>query len=77
MRSASIVLLRTQSDARLYRITVSSLLAGGFNRFAALEPGANKVGGPEDTAALEAHLAPSVTGAPLVPPPTNRIAVAP
>ena len=63
--------------ARLYRITVSSLLAGGFNRFAALEPGANKVGGPEDTAALEAHLAPSLSGDPLVPPATDRISVAP
>ena len=63
--------------ARLYRITVSSLLAGGFNRFAALGPGANKVGGPEDTAALEAHLAPSLSGEPLVPPATDRISVAP
>jgi 5'-nucleotidase len=62
---------------RLYRITVSSLLAGGFNRFEALESGAYRAGGPDDTAALEAHLAPSLAGEPLVPPPTDRIAVAP
>jgi 5'-nucleotidase len=62
---------------RLYRITVSSRLAEGFNRFDALAPGASKVGGPDEAAALEAYLAPSVTGDPLVPPVRNRIVVAP
>ena len=62
---------------RLYRITVSSRLAQGFNRFDALKPGASQVGGPDETAALEAYLAPSLTGDPIVPPVRNRIAVAP
>ncbi len=62
---------------RYYRVTVSSRLADGFNRFDTLEHGFDKVGGPDETAALEAHLAPSLTGDPIVPPPRNRIAVAP
>ncbi len=62
---------------RLYRITVSSRLAEGFNRFDALAPGASKVGGPDETAALETYLAPSLTGDPIVPPVRNRIVVAP
>jgi 5'-nucleotidase len=62
---------------RLYRITVSSRLAEGFNRFDALAAGANKVGGPDETAALETYLAPSLAGDPIVPPARNRIAVAP
>ena len=56
-----------------YRVTVSSLLAGGFNRFDALDSGTGLVGGVEDTEALEAHLAPSLSGAPMVPPVTDRI----
>jgi hypothetical protein len=62
---------------RLYRITVSSRLAEGFNRFDALAPGASKVGGPDEAAALETYLAPSLTGDPIVPPVRNRIVVAP
>jgi 5'-nucleotidase len=60
-----------------YRITVSSLLASGFNRFSVLSDGTRLAGGPADTAALDAYLAPSLTGDPVVPPPTDRIAVAP
>jgi 5'-nucleotidase len=63
--------------ARLYRITVSSRLAQGFNAFDTLAHGAGKVGGPDETAALEAYLAPSVSGDPIVPPVRNRITVAP
>jgi 5'-nucleotidase len=62
---------------RAYRVTVSSLLAGGYNRFDTLQAGTGRSGGPEDTAAIEAHLAPSLGGAPLVPPATDRIALAP
>jgi 5'-nucleotidase len=62
---------------RLYRITVSSRLAEGYNRFDALAPGAGKVGGPDETAALEMHLAPSVTGDAIFPPVRDRITVAP
>ena len=61
----------------LYRVTVSSLLAGGFNRFRALAGATARGDGPGDTAALEAYLAPSLTGAPLTPPATDRISVAP
>jgi 5'-nucleotidase len=60
-----------------YRVAVSSMLAGGFNRFDTLLRGTQRTGGPADTAALEAHLAPSLTGAPRVPPATDRIAVVP
>jgi 5'-nucleotidase len=62
---------------RGYRVTVSSMLAGGFNRFETLLAGRERAGGPEDTAALEAHLAPSLTGAPVAPPETVRIDVVP
>jgi 5'-nucleotidase len=62
---------------RPYRITVSSRLADGFNRFDALVAGRDRIGGPDETAALEAYLAPSLTGAPVVPPARNRITVAP
>jgi len=62
---------------RLYRITVSSKLVVRPGRFGPLEHGAQQIGGPEDTAALEAYLAPSLTGAPLVVPATDRISVAP
>ena len=62
---------------RRYRVTVSSMLAGGFNRFETLLAGAERTGGPDDTAAIETHLAPTLTGEPLVPPQTDRISVAP
>jgi 5'-nucleotidase len=60
-----------------YRITVSSLLASGFNRFPALLGGRQLADGVADTASLEAHLAPSLSGDPIVPPALDRIAVAP
>jgi 5'-nucleotidase len=59
-------------DAR-YRVAVSSLLAGGFNRFDVLGAGTGRGDGPPDTDALEAYLAPSLTGDPIVPPETTRI----
>jgi 5'-nucleotidase len=62
---------------RRYRVTVSSMLAGGFNRFETLVAGRERAGGPDDTEALEAHLSPSLTGAPVVPPETVRIDVVP
>jgi 5'-nucleotidase len=62
---------------RGYRVTVSSMLAGGFNRFETLLAGADRTDGPDDTAAIETHLAPTLTGEPLVPPETDRISVAP
>jgi 5'-nucleotidase len=63
--------------SRRYRVAVSSLLAGGFNRFDAAQAGVDRADGPLDTAAMEAHLAPSLGGEPLVPPATDRIARVP
>jgi 5'-nucleotidase len=60
-----------------YRVTVSSLLAGGFNDFAALEGGTERADGPAETAAVEAYLAPSLGDEPLWPPATDRIEVGP
>jgi 5'-nucleotidase len=60
-----------------YRVTVSSLLAGGFNDFAALEGGTERADGPAEMAAVEAYMAPSLGGEPLAPPATDRIAVVP
>ena len=62
---------------RVYRITVSSRLADGYSSFGTLAIGGDRVGGPDETAALEAYLAPSLTGDPIVPPVRNRITVAP
>jgi 5'-nucleotidase len=62
---------------RRYRVAVSSMLASGFNRFETLQAGIDRADGPEDTAALETYLAPTLTGAPLVPPQTVRIDVVP
>jgi 5'-nucleotidase len=62
---------------RPYRVAVSSLLAGGFNSFDAAQAGVDRADGPQDTAAMETHLAPSLTGEPLVPPATDRIARVP
>ena len=58
---------------RAYRVAVSSLSAGGFNSFDALAAGSDRADGPADTAAMEAHLAPSLSGEPRVPPATDRI----
>jgi 5'-nucleotidase len=60
-----------------YRVVTSSMLAGGFNRFDALRAGVDRADGPADVDALEAYLAPSLSGDPRVPPETDRIGVAP
>jgi 5'-nucleotidase len=60
-------------EDRRYRVAVSSMLAGGFNRFDVLLDGVERTDGPPDTTAVEAHLAPSLTGDPVVPPETTRI----
>ena len=62
---------------RAYRVTVSSMLAGGFNRYETLAAGTERTDGPPDVTALEGHLAPSLSGDPLVPPETVRIDVVP
>ena len=42
-----------------------------------LRDGTDRLGGDVDTDALEAYLAPSLTGAPIAPPALDRIDVAP
>jgi 5'-nucleotidase len=56
-----------------YRITVNSFLADGGDGFRVLPQGTDRVGGVVDTDALEAYIAPSLTGAPIAPPATDRI----
>ena len=60
-----------------YRITVNSFLAEGGDRFTVLAAGTDRLGGAVDTDALEAYIAPSLTGAPVAPPALNRISVVP
>ena len=60
-----------------YRITVNSFLADGGDRFTVLREGTDRVGGPVDVDALEAYIAPSLTGTPIAPPPLDRIDVIP
>ena len=59
--------------SRSYRITVNSFLADGGDGFSVLREGTDRVGGVVDTDALEAYIAPSLTGTPISPPATTRI----
>jgi 5'-nucleotidase len=63
--------------AASYRITVNSFLADGGDKFTVLRDGTDRLGGSVDTDALEAYLAPSLTGAPIAPPALDRIDVTP
>ncbi len=56
-----------------YRITVNSFLADGGDRFFVLRQGTDRTGGDLDLDALEAYLAPSLTGAAIAPPALDRI----
>ena len=56
-----------------YRITVNSFLADGGDRFSVLREGTERTGGALDLDALEAHLAPSLTGMPIAVPAQDRI----
>jgi 5'-nucleotidase len=60
-----------------YRITVNSFLADGGDIFPVLREGTDRLGGAVDTDALEAYIAPSLTGAPIAPPALDRIDVVP
>jgi 5'-nucleotidase len=64
-------------SAASYRITVNSFLADGGDRFPVLREGTDRLGGAVDTDALEAYLAPSLSGAPIAPPALDRIDVVP
>jgi 5'-nucleotidase len=60
-----------------YRVTVNSAMAPGNHGLDVLAAGTQRTGGPADTAALEGHLAPSLTSVPLTPPARDRITRAP
>jgi len=60
-----------------YRITVNSFLADGGDRFFVLRSGGDRDGGALDLDALEAYLAPSLTGAAVAPPALDRLTRAP
>jgi 5'-nucleotidase len=60
-----------------YRITVNSFLAGGGDLFTILREGTALTGGLLDLDALQAYMAPSLTGAPLAVPATDRITLEP
>jgi 5'-nucleotidase len=60
-----------------YRVTVNSFLADGGDSFPILRSGTDRLGGAVDTDALEAYIAPSLTGAAIAPPALNRIDVVP
>ena len=58
---------------QVVRVTVNSFLADGGDKFSVLRDGTDRVGGALDLDALEAHLAPSLTGAPITVPARDRI----
>jgi 5'-nucleotidase len=61
------------SAGQSYRITVNSFLADGGDAFTTLRSGTDRLGGEVDVDALEAYLEPTLSGAPLQPPATDRI----
>jgi 5'-nucleotidase len=61
------------SAGRAYRVAVNTSVAGGMAGFSVLGTGTALAAGPDDTEALEAYLAPSLSGAPLSPPARDRI----
>jgi 5'-nucleotidase len=65
------------APAGRYRVTVDSGMARGTSGLRELAAGQQRTGGVADVAALEAHLKPSLTGAPLTPPALDRIARVP
>jgi 5'-nucleotidase len=60
-----------------WRVTVNSSLASGGDQFYVLHSGTQPVDGQGDADALAAHLEPSVTGVPLLPPARDRITLIP
>jgi 5'-nucleotidase len=60
-----------------FRVTVNTSMAGRDAQFSILHTGTDREGGPVDIDALDHHLAPSVTGPPVVVPKLDRIDVVP
>jgi 5'-nucleotidase len=67
----------TVAPWQAFRVTVNSSLAGGGNQFYVLHSGSDPLDGEGDADALAAHLGPSLTGAPLLPPARDRITLVP
>jgi 5'-nucleotidase len=61
-----------------YRVTTNNFLADGGDSFASLRAGTNRTSLPDfDVDSMVRYLEPTLTGAPIGPPPTNRITVVP
>jgi 5'-nucleotidase len=60
-----------------FRVTVNTTMLGRGAQFSVLHTGTGPTGGPVDVDAFQDYLVPSVTGAPIVPPPLSRINVTP
>jgi 5'-nucleotidase len=64
--------------AATYRVTTNNFLADGGDGFQSLRAGTNRTSLPDfDVDSLVRYLEPTLTGAPIGPPPTNRITVVP
>jgi len=64
--------------AGMYRVTTNNFLADGGDSFASLRAGTNRTSLPDfDVDSLVRYLEPTLTGAPIGPPPLNRITVVP
>ena len=64
--------------AATYRVTTNNFLADGGDSFASLRAGTNRTSLPDfDVDSLVRYLEPTLTGAPIGPPPTDRITVVP
>jgi 5'-nucleotidase len=60
-----------------FRVTVNTSMSGRDAQFSILHTGTDRTGGPVDIDSLDQHLAPSVSGAPVVVPKLDRIDVMP
>ncbi len=64
--------------AATYRVTTNNFLADGGDGFQSLRAGTNRTSLPDfDVDSLVRYLEPTLSGAPIGPPPTNRITVVP
>jgi 5'-nucleotidase len=60
-----------------FRVTVNTTMLGRGAQFSVLHTGTGPTGGPVEIDSFQDYLSPSVTGAPIVPPPLSRISVVP
>jgi len=66
------------NTAATYRVTTNNFLADGGDGFQSLRAGTNRTSLPDfDVDSLVRYLEPTLTGAPIGPPPTNRITAVP